>query len=98
MFPGSVLVCGDLLEFVNGHNYLACLCTTEMLTVMLGEGPSQQLCWSGLDAYLGEEHAAGFLRGAFILFDHPRDPGDLPCDVEIVRAILGTRFEGLEGI
>lgn len=69
-----------------------------MHTVVLGYGPGHKLGGSGLDTYLGEQHAAGILRSALILLDHPCHVGDFARDVEIVRAILGARFEGLENV
>lgn len=81
-------------KVVNGHDHLAGL-SSEMHTIMLGQRPRDELCRGGFHPNFRNENAAGFLRGALVLVDHPSYVGDLTRGVEVVCAILGACFESL---
>lgn len=76
------------------HCDISCL-SRELFSDGLRHGPGEQVRRSRLDADFREHHGARRLGRILILGDHLLNPGNLPGDVEVVRAILGTCLEGV---
>lgn len=83
-----------LLQPVAGQDHFARL-GCKLGTVVLDERPDAQVRWGRLDADFRKEHATCLLCNLLVLFDHACHEGHLPCDVEVVCAILSASFECL---